>query len=147
MKTTHTTTDERSRRDREFVEMFTDVLHEFIRNGIKAPFTGAVRFTLLNGKPHYHVSYERAYRIVCRILAGRTLQLVNPVLIAMWHEIAGKVREIIGDGQCSINRALEIVLLNCRASRFFLTEKYARRLVYHLRTRRANAIKSRCGKK
>ena len=41
------------------------------------------------------------------------------------REIAQKVRQVMCGGKMSMAAAIEFVLTNCRASRFFITEHYA----------------------
>ncbi len=132
MNKNHTTT-ERVRRNDEFLRIFKSALHEMIASGVKKPHDAAVRYTLEHGKPSYHVSHAHAYRVVSALLAGRPLRKVNPLLCAMWHEIAAHAAAVIDERRCSISRAVDVVLLEQRASRFFITEGYALRLAYSLR--------------
>ena len=44
----------------------------------------------------------------------------------MWNELADKVQAVIDVSGLSIAKALEFVLMHGRASRFFLTEPYAK---------------------
>ena len=57
-------------RDKEFLALYNPTLDALLEQGMspsKARRTAA-EFTIANGRPHYHVGHERAYRCVCRLL-------------------------------------------------------------------------------
>lgn len=115
----------RRRRDKEFLETYNAALARFINTKVSNPRREAARWTIFNGTPHYHVSYERAYKVVCSII-NRNIMPVKPSLQAMmWHEIAHRVRELTANVGVSVAQALDLVLTHCRASRFFISEHYA----------------------
>lgn len=115
----------RQSRDMEFLEAYKAALAQLIDAKVKNPKQHAVRWAIYNGAPHYHVSYDRAYKVVCQILQ-RNINPVKPSLQAsMWLEIAERVRSLTMHCSVSVAKALELVLLNCRASRFFISEHYA----------------------
>ena len=55
-------------RDMEFVALYNDTLKLMIDRGVAAPRREAIRFTIHNGHPRYHVSYKRAYAVVCQLI-------------------------------------------------------------------------------
>lgn len=115
----------RKARDLEFIKTYKATLAQLIEAKVKNPKLHAVRWTIYHGAPHYHVSYERAYRVVCEILL-RDKKPVKPTLQAcMWLEIAERVKSLTMNCSLSVARALELVLSHCRASRFFISEHYA----------------------
>lgn len=124
----------RLRRDNEFLETYRQVLDLMIERGVPSPRRAAVEFTVLNSRPHYHVSIERALVVVGRMLSsGRNI--VKPSLQAlMWEEIASKVKQLIDCKGISLNSAVQFVIDNCRASRFFVTPQYAYHHIRHINT-------------
>lgn len=130
------TTHKRQQRDQEFLDMYRESLQLMIKNQVPHPRRAAVRYTVMHGRPHYHVSFERAYRIVCGTLLHNDYStLRNPLTVAMWQEITAQVREAMRQFHASVAQALEFVLENCRASRFFITEEYAFRTSYAIARR------------
>ncbi|MBQ0068142.1 MAG: hypothetical protein KBT09_00085 [Bacteroidales bacterium] len=118
-------------RDNEFMEMYLKVLDFMFEMKVSNPRRMAVNYTVLNGKPHYHVSYDRAYNVV-RNLLNNNVNPVKPSLQSlMWEEIAGKVKALMVKNDVSIARAVEFVLEHCRASRFFISPEYAYFSIHH----------------
>lgn len=115
----------RINRDTEFRAIYRRALVRMFELGVPNPRKAAVEYTVMNGRPHYHVSYDRAYIVVRKILHdGRTP--VKPSLQAlMWHEIAAKTKELIDNEGLTLPVALQQVLDSGRASRFFITPQYA----------------------
>lgn len=124
-------------RDKEFLELYRPTLDALLERGV--PMSKARRaaadFTIANGHPHYHVSHERAYRCVCHLLnaddkrgnGSRTYRTSEEIGLAkrrlrrqMWQEITQRVRTLMDKG-LSVECAIDHVLENCRASRFFLS--------------------------
>ncbi|HAP51054.1 MAG TPA: hypothetical protein DCQ56_07555 [Porphyromonadaceae bacterium] len=115
----------RAERDREFQELFDEIYDLMERRKVRHARREAIRFTLANGKPRYHVSYDRASIVVPKILKNSKMPFQRPMPALMWAEIAQKVRQVMCGGKMSMAAAIEFVLTNCRASRFFITEHYA----------------------
>lgn len=127
-------------RDKEFLDMYHEALILMSQSGVSDARRAAIIYTIYNGKPHYHVSYERAYLLVCRILKSGNVPIQNPRLRVMWGEIAGHVRNLVQSRKISISRAVEFVIANCRASRFFISEEYGWRHTYEASRERKRAI-------
>ena len=124
-------------RDKEFLALFNPTLDAFLEQGVpmcKAR-RAAVDFTIANGRPHYHVDMERAYRCVCHLLSAsdkrgngarnyRTREEMGlpkrRLRQQMWYEITDHVRALTSHGM-SIETAIDHVLEHCRASRFFIS--------------------------
>ncbi len=128
------------RRDREFLELYQPTLDALLERGM--PLTrarrAAVEFTVANGRPHYHVEHERAYRCVCRLMNAhdkgsstartyRTYHSLDEMSLAknrlrrqMWYEITQRVMALRDRGM-SVSQAVDHVLEHCRASRFYIT--------------------------
>lgn len=124
-------------RDKEFLALYHPTLDAMLEQGMNESQArrAAVKFTIANGHPHYHVDHERAYRCVCHLLNAndkkasnaRTYRAIdynafakNRLRRQMWYEITRQVKELRDQGM-SINRAIDHVLEHCRASRFFIT--------------------------
>jgi len=124
-------------RDKEFLELYHPTLDALMRQGLPESKArrAAVEFTIANGRPHYHVGHERAYRCVCHLLSAadkkgngaRSFRNHEGMGLAkrrlrqqMWFEITGHVLELTRQGM-SVDSAIDHVLEHCRASRFFIT--------------------------
>ncbi len=124
-------------RDKEFLELYHPTLDAMIEQGLPLSKArrAAVEFTIANGRPHYHVDMERAYRCVCHLLKAsqkkasnaRTFRTEGHMNFAkgrlrqqMWYEITGHVVALLDRGM-GVERAIAHVLEHCRASRFFIT--------------------------
>lgn len=124
-------------RDKEFLALYHPTLDAMLEQGMNESQArrAAVKFTIANGHPHYHVDHERAYRCVCHLLSAndkkasnaRTYRAIDDSAFAknrlrrqMWYEITRQVKELRDQGM-STNRAIDHVLEHCRASRFFIT--------------------------
>ena len=124
-------------RDKEFLALYHPTLDAMLDQGMSESQArrAAVKFTIANGHPHYHVDHERAYRCVCHLLSAedkksnnaRTHRAIDDTDFAknrlrrqMWYEITRQVKELRDQGM-STNRAIDHVLEHCRASRFFIT--------------------------
>ena len=124
-------------RDKEFLALYHPTLDAMLDQGMSESQArrAAVKFTIANGHPHYHVDHERAYRCVCHLLSAddkkasnaRTYRAIDDTAFAknrlrrqMWYEITRQVKELRDQG-VSTNRAIDHVLEHCRASRFFIT--------------------------
>ena len=128
-------------RDKEFMSLYHATLDAMLEQGMNESQArrAAVKFTIANGPPHYHVDHERAYRCVCHLLNAddkkasnaRTYRAIDDTAVAknrlrrqMWYEITQHVKELRDQGM-SVNRAIDHVLEHCRASRFFITPSTA----------------------
>ena len=124
-------------RDKEFLALYNPTLDALLEQGMspsKARRTAA-EFTIANGRPHYHVGHERAYRCVCRLLnaqdkkgnGARSYRSREEMGLPkrrlrqqMWYEITQQVAVLCNRGM-SVESAVAHVLEYCRASRFFIT--------------------------
>ena len=97
---------------------------------------------LATGRPRYYLQFSQAYNVMARInhrgITGRKLSLKN----AMWLEIYEKVQAMMAENEgMPMHVALTRVLGEGRASRYFITPRYAYRYIYEVqrdaRNRRA----------
>mgnify|MGYP003308829092 CR=1 FL=1 len=112
-------------RDNEFMKHYREVLDLMMEQGVPDARKAAIDFTVLNSRPHYHVSFDRAYVVVSKILNSSYHPAKPTLQTLMWNEIADKVSQLIATKRLSIARALQFVLEHCRASRFFISPQYA----------------------
>ncbi|MBR5102366.1 MAG: hypothetical protein IK092_04520 [Muribaculaceae bacterium] len=117
-------------RDQEFLDFYNEALSLMLSKGVKGARKAAIDYTIHNARPKFYVNFERAYIVVCDILNKNRMPVTSPTMQAMWTEIAQLVRNLIGSSNMSISAALPLVLNNCRASRFYISEKYVYRYLY-----------------
>lgn len=138
----------REQRDHELLQAYQATLELLVATNSESAKREALRFALRNGHPHYCVSYSHAYRLVCALMSGSTarFRVKGKLRQAMWHEIAGRVRQLTERNSMSRAKALDFVLQNCLASRFFITDAYAHNhlsKILHERQRRAATLAAR----
>jgi|GEM_PF-329961 hypothetical protein len=132
----------RQLRDEEFMKLYHETLNFLIDQGVKNARHEAIKFTIHHSHPRYNVSFDRAYPVVCNLLRQNKWIVAGALRRAMWEDIAGHVKALMASGDISIAKALEHVLLNCRASRFYISEAYAWRNVYRAANEhRSNLLK------
>lgn len=112
-------------RDNEFMQVYRNALSLMMDHGVANPRRAAVDFTVTHCSPRYHVSYDRAYVVVGALLRGGTVPVKESLQARMWNEIADRVRYLIDNAGIPLSHALEFVLDNCRASRYFISPDYA----------------------
>ena len=116
----------RDERDRQLTELYCEIYDNLKKHRVKNLRRVALSIALAAGTPRYHVSFDRAYVVVPKLLEkSESINFKSPVTRDMWLDITARVRHIMTQGKMSIAQALTIVLEQCRASRFFLTEKHA----------------------
>lgn len=130
-------TELRKRRNRQLVDMYREALSIMRARGVTNPHTKALRWVVYNGSPAYHVSYERAYAALTMLDMGQLPCREGKPALEMWREIWAKVKAMqVGIG-VSRAAALDYVLRNCRASRFFISMRNARDIV---RSAKSNVV-------
>lgn len=128
-------------RDDEFVKLFNETLKLMIDCGVQAPRREAVRFALANAQPRYDVQFKRAYDAVGHVLSGRRATR-SAARQAMWEEMAGRVKMLMEAG-VSRSRAVDHVLLHCRAGHIYLDAAYAYRYSYRASRERRDRLMHR----
>lgn len=122
-------TENRTARDMEFVALYNPTLQLMIRRGVAAPRRMAIHFVIHNGHPRYHVSFKRAYDVVCQLLLQGKQPPRPSLQWQMWQEIARRVDQLRQAEGMSVACALEFVLAHCRATRFYISEEHADTIV------------------
>lgn len=116
----------RDERNRELTELYCEIYDKITSKRVKNPRQAALAIAIATGTPPYHVSFDRAYIVVPKLLAGDCrLKFKSNVNREMWNDICNKVKCLTANGNISIAKAIEIVLIQCRASRFFISESNA----------------------
>jgi len=127
-------------RDREFLETYRQVAHEMM-NG-KEPFIRrlAIRRTIERGKPLYYLSYNRTYTVMLHYFANGEVPLKARQQRAMWEEIVYQVKHTMEEHpSLTLPQAIARTLATAHASRFFISEAYAYKLLYRIMRERKQA--------
>ena len=116
----------RDERDRELTELYCEIYDRLREHRVKKLRQVALSITLASGNPRYHVGYDRASVVVPMLLReDPRIAFKSSVIREMWLDIAEKVQRLVSEGKLSVSQAIDIVLDQCRASRFFLTPEHA----------------------
>ena len=116
----------RAERDRELTELYCEIFDSLKACRVKNMRRTALTMALASGSPRYHVGFDRAYIVVAQLLRDKSgIAFKSTCIRDMWLEITAKVEQLMHKGKLSIAQAVEIVLEQCRASRFFLAEEHA----------------------
>lgn len=117
--------ERRDERNRMLTELYCEIYDSLKESRVKNLRRVALSIALATGNPRYHVGFDRAYVVVPKLLSGKDIEFKSNFLRDMWLDITQKVRLLMQDGKLSIAQAIPIVLEQCRASRFFLSECHA----------------------
>ena len=116
----------RAERDRELTELYCEIYDSLKACRVKNMRRVALSIALASGSPRYHVGFDRAYIVVARLMHDeRAIAFKSTHIRDMWLEITAKTERLMREGRLSIAQSVEIVLEQCRASRFFLAERHA----------------------
>lgn len=96
---------------------------------IPIPVDRLVQLTLREKAPGYYVSLEHAECMLRLRRSGRLPASMTALKRLMWDEIAGKVDRLMAGRRMTITDAISRVLCSSEASRFFISEATARRLL------------------
>ena len=118
-------------RDAELLRDYRSKLGEAMKRGGEINRRRIVEEVLASGRPRYYLQFTQAYNVMTRInhrgITGRKLTLKNE----MWLEIYEKMRKTMTENEGLVmHEALARVLQSERASRYFITPRYAYRYIY-----------------
>lgn len=118
----------RETRDADFKRAVGRVMTE--TRGERLTMGDAVRRAIKGGAPYFYISYDYAYRHLSLYRRGLKRGGKRE---AMWAEIDRRVREL-GERRrgAPVSRLLAEVLMQGRATRFFITERYGMRVFNEL---------------
>lgn len=126
----------RDMRDRQLTELYCEIYDKLRKRRVKNLRQVALNIALATGAPPYHVGFDRAYIVVPKLLERTdSISFKSTATRGMWLDLTSKVRYIMAQDRMSIAQALSIVLEQCRASRFFLTEQHAWVIIKHTLSR------------
>lgn len=116
----------RAERDRELTELYCEIYDSLKACRVKNMRHVALTMALASGSPRYHVGFDRAYIVVAQLLRDKdAIAFKSSCIRDMWLEITVRVERLMRECRLSIAQAVELVLEQCRASRFFLAEEHA----------------------
>lgn len=122
-------------RDRELTSAYKKFLKEEFLKGGNINRRKVVERTIHESRPHFHVSFEHAYKVLSTIKnhdAGQTFKLT--LHQQMWKELLSLVNEeMVARPYLNMGHALSRVLAEKRASRFYLSHEYCYKRLYKLR--------------
>lgn len=121
-------------RNREFVERYNRLRDLALERRQPLKHSELVCDAILKGAPRYYTTFDYAYRMICLLRKGLIPPDYNPLRLAQWREIASKIDHIKDSLRIATDyKALSIVLSRSTASRFFISQPYAERLLHRLR--------------
>ncbi len=115
----------RAERDRMLTMLYCDIYDTIVKKKVHNPRRVAIDIALATGAPPYHVGFDRAYIVVPKLLNNEALRFRSDACRLFWLDMTAKVRCVISRGKVSIARAVALVLDQCRASRFFISDEQA----------------------
>ena len=133
----------RQLRDKEFLEAYRKVAAEMLQS--KRPFVRreAIKRAIWSGRPLYYLSYNRTYTVMLHYMAHGDVPLKAREQRAMWLEIASVVTDQLQKSPyLSLPQAIARTLATAHASRFFIGEAYAYKLLYRIMRERKSAIRA-----
>lgn len=116
-------------RNRQLIEMFLEAYAIMKAKKHKNPKLKAIKWVVNNGSPNYHVGFDRSNIALNKLEHGKLPCREGSAAIAMWREIDTKVNAMRQGLGISRAKAIDYVLRNCRASRFFMSEDTARIII------------------
>ncbi len=123
----------RKMRDEEFLRVYRDVVKEMMHQPGMFVRREAIRRAIKAGRPQYYLSYNRTYTVMLHYVKHGEVPLKSPEQRAMWLEIANAVmRQMEKRRYLSLPQAVARTLATARASRFFISEAYAYKLLYRI---------------
>ncbi len=119
-------------RNRELMIAYKQFLKEEFERGDKVNRQKIVKRILSEYKPHFHVSYEHAYKVLTTIRNHGTQTFKKTLRQQMWQELLTLVeQEMATHPRLNMGHALSRVLITKRASRFYLSENYCYKYLYY----------------
>lgn len=120
-------------RDRELTSAYKKFLKEEFLKGDKINRRQVIERTIHESRPHFHVSYEHAYKVLSSIRNHGAPQSFKLTLHQqMWQELLLLVEEMNAHPYLSMGHALSRVLAEKRASRFYLSHNYCYKRLYKI---------------
>ncbi|MBQ7942290.1 MAG: hypothetical protein IJ328_07805 [Muribaculaceae bacterium] len=121
-------------RDNELTSAYKKFLKEEFLKGGKINRRKVIERTITESRPHFHVSFEHAYKVLSTIRNHGTKNCFKLTLHQqMWQELLTLVEEeLTSRPYLSMGHALSRVLAEKRASRFYLSHDYCYKRLYKI---------------
>ena len=120
-------------RDKELMSCYRRIIAEMFSEKGEISRKEIVRRVIYRSRPKFYVSFFTAYKVVGKYLHSGELRIKNAETRAMWKDLAGKVVETRrANPEINYCDALAITLGTRRADRFYLSEEYVSKLLYHV---------------
>lgn len=120
-------------RDRELVAGYKKILKEEFEKGTPINRREVVNRVINESRPHFHVSYEHAYKVLSTIRNSENQVFRKTLRQQMWKELLTLVEEEMRERPyLNMGHALSRVLAEKRASRFYLSHEYCYKRLYNI---------------
>lgn len=120
-------------RNREFLERYRRLRDLAATRRQPISQSGIIHETIMSGAPRYYTTFDYAYRMICLLRRGNLPLGYNDIRHAQWREISYKVDKMKSSLHINSDfKALALVLSRSTASRFFISQSYAGKLIQRL---------------
>lgn len=120
-------------RDQELLYAYKKFLKEEYEKGIPVNRRKVIERAIFESRPHFHVSFEHAYKVLTTIRNHGTTSFRCTLHQQMWQELLSLVNEEMqARPYLNMSNALSRVLADKRASRFYLSPDYCYKRLYKI---------------
>ena len=129
----------RKERDRELIAFYKQTLKQWLN--AKKEFTKRelIEYVITHGKPRYHLGFDYSLRMIKTVLKLEIPPAKPTLHQQMWIEISSKVDKTLKKhDKMNWHQALAEVLAFNRASRFFISYQYAKRIINEIQNNSRN---------
>ena len=123
--------ESKTMRNEALMRDYRRTVKEILASGLVLCREEAIQRTLATSKPHYHVSFQWAVRVMHRMIANGEPCPAKGLKRKMWEEFKSHVEEYMEKRNSTIPDAVMATILNKRASGYFLSYKQASKIIYH----------------
>lgn len=121
-------------RDNELISAYKRVLKDEFNKGNKINRKHVIERTIHESKPHFHVSFEHAYKVISTIRNTDGILFRKSLRQEMWQELLSLVdAEMRERPYLNMGHALSRVLAEKHASRFYLSTEYCYKKLYKIK--------------
>lgn len=121
-------------RDRELIAAYKKFLKEEFEKGTPVNRREIINRVILESRPHFHVSYEHAYKVLSTIRNSSNRIFRKTLRQQMWQELLSLVEDEIRERPyLNLGHALSRVLAEKRASRFYISPIYCYKHLYSIK--------------
>ena len=123
-------------RNQELMRDYRRYLREAMQSGGEINNEKVINRVLTECRPSYDVSYDYARRMMHVMIECCQPCPAKGIKRLMWEEICMKVKLHMSARKCSLSKAIATVLMEKKASRYFLSYKQAAKIIFYERTHR-----------